>query len=57
MKIEFGNLEIGEEFFDPNSGEDWKKINENQASIISGGDYLIGKIDTFQLDDEIIVGE
>lgn len=54
MQVEFGKLEVGSEFFDPNSGEYWQKISESQAKIISGDDYLEGKLDTFQSDDDVI---
>lgn len=50
---EFGSLEINQNFFDPNSGEYWQKINETQAKIITGGDYLEGNIDSFQSYDTV----
>ena len=50
---EFKNVTIGQKFFDPNSGEDWQKISESSAMIISGGDYLRGNCDNFAPDDMV----
>jgi len=49
MKIEFGNLEIGEKFFDKFSGDYWIKIGEDTASDVADG------VDSFELDDIVIV--
>lgn len=54
ITINFNNVPLNGVFFDPNSGEYWKRINENQAMIISGGDYLEGNIDSFDIDDVVI---
>lgn len=53
MEIQFGLLEVGEVFWDPFSGEFWKKINQDQASIRSGGDW--DGADDFMWDDLVVV--
>lgn len=52
MKVEFGNLELGERFYDPLSGDWWIKVSENVASLDND---VQNKVDTFFLDDEVIV--
>jgi hypothetical protein len=49
MKIEFGNLEIGEKFFDEYSGDYWVKIGEDTESDVSDG------VDNFELNEIVIV--
>lgn len=43
----FAEVKIGQNFFDPNSGEYFEKIGDNTAKFISGGDYFEGTVETF----------
>lgn len=53
MEIDFGILEINEEFFDPFSGMMFKKINPNEAECIESGS--IGEVDSFGLNEKVVV--
>jgi hypothetical protein len=53
VENEFSNLEIGDRFFDPNSGEFWVKTSSTHARIDSGTDSS-GE-DQFHFDDVVIV--
>jgi hypothetical protein len=47
----FSELAIGSDFFDPNSGEYFKKVNDNAAVFISGGDYFENEVVSFEPQD------
>ena len=51
-RVKFGDLNIGDTFFDEVSGEYWWTIDEGIASIITGGD---DGTDTFLPDEYVIV--
>lgn len=53
MEIDFGILEVNEEFFDPFSGMMFKKINPNEAECIESGS--IGEVDSFGLNEKVVV--
>lgn len=50
---QFGDLKIGDEFFDPFCGEAFKKISDTQAECLSGGDAFEGEVDDFEPDDRV----
>lgn len=43
----FANVQIGDKFFDPVSGEFFIKLTETTASCESGGDALEGEVESF----------
>ena len=47
MILVFNDIAIGENFFDPNSGEYFEKVTNDSGKFISGGDYFEGVIETF----------
>lgn len=51
-RVKFGEVAIGEIFFDEVSGEYWRKDDTVTATIMSGHD--IGT-DIFQLDEYVII--
>ena len=51
-RVKFGDLNIGDTFFDEVSGEYWRKDDINTATIMSGHD--IGT-DIFQPDEYVII--
>ena len=53
MEIEFGNLELNERFFDPQSGDYWIKTGKYCAKIDSGTDSA-GE-ESFEIDELVIV--
>ncbi len=55
-KILFSDLNVGDTFFDPNSGEFFIKVCGNAADFISGGDYFSGCFAEFE-ENEIVVIE
>ena len=55
MKTTFSKLNIGDKFFDPNSGEYFIKVCGNAADFISGGDYFSGCFAEFEEDEIVII--
>jgi hypothetical protein len=51
--IPFSELLSGARFFDPESGEEWEKINTYEAVCLTGGDALEGGKDSFCDDDMV----
>ena len=49
----FGELKIGDEFFDPFCGEDFKKISDAQGECLTGGDACEGEVDDFEPNDRV----
>jgi hypothetical protein len=47
----FKDILIGENFFDPNSGEYFIKVTDNSGKFISGGDYFEGEVVEFDNSD------
>jgi hypothetical protein len=54
MEKKFGEVEIGQRFFDYYSGEYWIKTSDTEATLDSGGDAL-GGIDMFNANEEVEV--
>jgi len=53
VETEFSNLDIGDHFFDPESGEFWVKTSSTNAKINSGTDS--SDEDQFKPDDFVII--
>lgn len=53
IENDFSNLQVGDRFFDPDSGEFWIKSSETHAKIDSGTDST--DEDQFKPDDIVIV--
>lgn len=49
----FEQIEVGGEFFDPQSGEDFVKTSHIRACCLSGGDAQVGDDDVFKLTDRV----
>jgi len=52
MMMKFEDINVGEKFFDPYSGEYFTKVCGNAAEIQSGGDW-IGSLITFDADEMV----
>jgi len=51
--MQFQDLKVNQEFFDPVSGEYWVKLNATQAQQLSGGDYEAGGCDAFDPEESV----
>lgn len=49
----FDSVAVGEAFFDPKAGEQFRKVDATSAECLSGGDALTGIRDTFAPDDVV----
>jgi hypothetical protein len=55
-KIRFGDLVIGQEFFDPYSGDMYiKRFNDVAEWSTKNGDAWSGECDTFAADDIVVI--
>lgn len=50
---DFGSLNVGEEFFDPRSGEFFEKVGALKAKATSGGDAFEGKDAIFYPEERV----
>jgi hypothetical protein len=46
--IKFEQLDVGERFFCPSTGEDFAKVSQNCAEFLTGGNYYTGQLVTFE---------
>ena len=53
MTTSFKLVPLGAEFFDPFSGEDWRKVSDSEAMCLTGGDAVAGGRDVFALEDQV----
>ena len=51
--MKFCEVMIGAAFFDPETGEWFKKLDESSAECLTGGSEFIGQIDRFAPDEEV----
>ena len=55
QEIQFDDVSVGDQFFDPVSGLEFVKVNIYTGRCIEGGDEFEGGYATFSSDDEVIV--
>ena len=55
VEMTFEEVAIGQTFFDPESGEEFIKLDEQEAGYISGGDAFEGQPAPFYSDDIVEV--
>ena len=55
MEALFNSLSFGDKFFDPESGEDFVKINDNNAIYQTGGDNFEGEVVEFNDTDMVVI--
>ena len=46
--VEFKDVKLDENFWDPDSGEYLAKVTETDGVFLTGGDYFIGELCPFQ---------
>jgi hypothetical protein len=51
--IQFKNIALGEQFYEPNSGEYFLKVCGNAAEHLAGGENSTGQLCTFD-EDELV---
>ena len=51
--VSFGELATGTDFFDPESGEYFTKVNMHEAKCFSGGDVFMDKLSPFGQDEKV----
>lgn len=52
MKIKFSQVQVNAKFYDTQSGEYWKKVDNELAVLLTGGNHgIMGMVDEFHPDD------
>lgn len=51
--MKFKDIPVNGQFYDYESGEEWRKVSETEAEMLTGGDAFTGVPEAFPAEDEV----